>query len=103
LPDGKRTKSCNDYSDWRSRILTPDRTRAHSYPLQLRRYPPAPAAQNYTACDDGSACDDLDVVGIFFHFADVLGEAAIAALAALVAGDGFEQMDSPEIGPQHIG
>src|SRR6185437_1838176 len=62
----------------------------------------ATIAQNATMTNC-SACDDLDAVGIFFHFADVLAEAAITALAALVVGDRFEHMDSAKIGPQHIG
>src|SRR6185437_7701262 len=51
----------------------------------------------------GSARDDVDAVGVFFHLANAVAHAAVAAFTALKVGDRFEQVDAAKIGPEHVG
>ena len=46
---------------------------------------------------------NLHLFGIFFHFAAGFADAAIAALAALKIGDGLEQVNAAEVGPEALG
>lgn len=46
-----------------------------------------------------SARRNLRVLGFFVGGADAVAQASESALPPLEVGDGFEQMDAPEIGP----
>ena len=43
------------------------------------------------------------MLGFFVDVADAVAQAAEAAFAALEVGDGFEQMDAAEVGPEALG
>ena len=41
--------------------------------------------------------------GVLFDLADIFTESAVAAFAALEVGNGFEEMDAAEVGPEALG
>jgi hypothetical protein len=54
-----------------------------------------------------SASGDFVTLGFFVYFIGAfwgaLAEATVAALASLEVGDGFEEVDAAEVGPEALG
>jgi len=89
---------------WCRPFSFPSGAKAHLlYGRCAARLKPCPFKTGLRQMQNALACGEFDTVGVFFDFAAVFAESAVAALAALEVGDSFEQVESAEVGPVALG